>query len=94
MGRNPERRKWEYRALYKKTETRDVDSIESALNDLGDKGWELVAVFGQTDSEMGKTKPHLYLFKRQMRIKICPECGTENEQDAEYCIECGGELPS
>ena len=57
-------KKWEYKIL-NRTQLTDLElgmGINSALNNLGEKGWELLHV--ETDNETGFTE---YYFKKEKK---------------------------
>ena len=53
---------WEYRYIYMKTNTNDVDRIEQMLNEMGNQGWELASVIEAGEGHTAKI--HSYFFKR------------------------------
>lgn len=79
----PVEKKWEYKYLHDLMDMEEEDGIESVLNELGEKGWELVEASG---SEL---KLSWFILKRSREVKICSDCGAENDLEAEFCTVCG-----
>ena len=71
-------KKWEYKVfgINRKFNAVDDKEIESNLNDLGDKGWELVGILDQISSGTtipyaryhSETRCNLILLKREKAI--------------------------
>lgn len=59
------RTKWEYKVVYV-----DYYRTEKHLNELGEKGWELMA-FDMSDHNPGLDRPaHRSVFKRPKEVKL------------------------
>lgn len=58
-----ERQKWEYKLIPSNTTAIDIDIMQDKLNQLGNEGWELVAI-----SSTG-----IYTFKRPLISTISSE---------------------
>lgn len=61
---------WEYKVITMKTEgfmggIVDISELETAFNNLGKDGWELIASF-DTNEGYGRTRDVVVLFKRPL----------------------------
>ena len=62
---------WEYKTIKMDTEgflggLLDIEAFETALNELGSQGWELVGAF-DTNQSHGASREVIAIFKRRKR---------------------------